>query len=71
VTFDSPGVWAGSLEHVREAFPPDSLVTRDGVARVIETMRAFDAVPANLKMDPRARATQEIVRGWSVPSRGR
>jgi NitT/TauT family transport system substrate-binding protein len=47
-----PKLWAESLEHVREAFPPDSLVTRDGVARVIETMRAFDAVPANLKMEP-------------------
>jgi hypothetical protein len=42
----------GEAEHAREAFPPDSLITRDGVARVIETMRAADAVPAGLKMEP-------------------
>ena len=47
-----PKLWVESLEHVREAFSPDSLITRDGVARVIETMRAFDAVPAGLKMEP-------------------
>ena len=47
-----PKLWAESLDHVREAFPPDSLITRDGVARVIETMRAFDAVPAGLKLEP-------------------
>jgi NitT/TauT family transport system substrate-binding protein len=47
-----PKLWAESLEHVREAFSPDSLITRDGVARVIETMRAFDVVPAGLKMEP-------------------
>jgi NitT/TauT family transport system ATP-binding protein len=29
-----------------------SLITRDGVARVIETMRAFDAVPAGMKLEP-------------------
>ena len=44
--------YAESFEHSREAFPPDSLVTREGVARVIETMRAFDAVPAGMKMEP-------------------
>jgi NitT/TauT family transport system substrate-binding protein len=47
-----PKLYAESFEHAREAFPPDSLVTRDGVARVIETMRAFDAVPASMKMEP-------------------
>ena len=30
----------------------DSLVSRDGVARVIETMRAFDVVPAGMKFEP-------------------
>ncbi len=47
-----PKLYAESFEHSREAFPPDSLVTREGVARVIETMRAFDAVPAGMKMEP-------------------
>ena len=41
-----------SFEHAREAFLPDSLVSRDGVARVIETMRAFDVVPAGMKLEP-------------------
>jgi NitT/TauT family transport system substrate-binding protein len=45
-------LYAESFEHSREAFPPDSLVTRDGVARVIETMRAFGAIPAGMKMEP-------------------
>ena len=40
------------FQHAREAFPPDSLITREGVARVIETMGAFDAVPAGMKMEP-------------------
>ena len=47
-----PKLYAESFEHAREAFPPDSLVSREGVARVIETMRAFDAVPAGLKLEP-------------------
>ena len=47
-----PKLYAESFEHAREAFPPDSLVSREGVARVIETMRAFDAVPAGMKMEP-------------------
>ena len=37
---------------VKATFPPDSLVTRDGVARVIETRRALDAVPAAMKLEP-------------------
>ncbi|MBM4437471.1 MAG: ABC transporter substrate-binding protein [Actinobacteria bacterium] len=45
-------LYAESFEHAREAFPPDSLVSREGVARVIETMRAFEAVPAGLKIEP-------------------
>jgi hypothetical protein len=45
-------IYAESFEHAREAFPPDSLVSRDGVARVIETMRAFDVVPAGMKFEP-------------------
>jgi NitT/TauT family transport system substrate-binding protein len=45
-------LYAESFEHSREAFPPDSLVTRDGVARVIETMRVFGAVPAGMKLEP-------------------
>ena len=45
-------LYAESFEHAREAFPPDSLVSREGVARVIETMRAFDAVPAGMKIEP-------------------
>jgi hypothetical protein len=45
-------LYAESFEHSREAFPPDSLVTRDGVARVIETMRTFGAVPAGMKLEP-------------------
>jgi NitT/TauT family transport system ATP-binding protein len=44
--------WKAVAENVGEAFPPDSLVTRAGVARVIETMRTVDAVPASLKMEP-------------------
>jgi len=36
----------------REAFPPDSLVTREGVARVIETMRTFGAVPTGMPIAP-------------------
>jgi sulfonate transport system substrate-binding protein len=47
-----PKLYAESFEHAREAFPPDSLVSREGVARVIETMRAFDAVPAGMTIDP-------------------
>jgi NitT/TauT family transport system substrate-binding protein len=47
-----PTLYAGSFEHAREAFPPDSLVSREGVARVIETMRAFEAVPATMKIEP-------------------
>jgi NitT/TauT family transport system substrate-binding protein len=47
-----PKLYAESFEHAREAFPPDSLVSREGVARVIETMRAFEAVPAGLKLEP-------------------
>ena len=45
-------LYAESFEHSREAFPPDSLVSRDGVARVIETMRTFGAIPAGMKMEP-------------------
>ena len=45
-------LYAESFEHSREAFPPDSLVSREGVARVIETMRVFDVVPAGMKIDP-------------------
>jgi NitT/TauT family transport system substrate-binding protein len=47
-----PKLYAESFEHAREAFPPDSLVSRDGVARVIETMRAFEVVPAGMKFEP-------------------
>jgi NitT/TauT family transport system substrate-binding protein len=47
-----PKLYAQSFEHAREAFPPASLITREGVARVIETMRAFDAVPAGMKIEP-------------------
>jgi NitT/TauT family transport system substrate-binding protein len=47
-----PKLYAESFEHAREAFPPDSLVSREGVARVIETMRAFEAVPAGVKIEP-------------------
>jgi NitT/TauT family transport system substrate-binding protein len=47
-----PSIYAESFEHAKEAFPPDSLITRDGVARVIETMRTFGAVPADMKMAP-------------------
>jgi NitT/TauT family transport system substrate-binding protein len=47
-----PKLYAESFEHAREAFPPDSLVSREGVARVIETMRVFDAVPAGMKIEP-------------------
>ena len=45
-------IYAESFEHAKEAFPPDSLITREGVARVIETMRTFGAVPADMKMAP-------------------
>lgn len=47
-----PTLYAESFEHAREAFPPDSLISREGVARVIETMRAFEAVPAGTKIEP-------------------
>ncbi len=47
-----PKLYAESFQHAREAFPPDSLITREGVTRAIETMRAFDAVPAGLRMEP-------------------
>ena len=47
-----PKLYAESFEHAREGFPPDSLVSRDGVGRVIETMRVFEAVPATLKIEP-------------------
>jgi NitT/TauT family transport system substrate-binding protein len=47
-----PKLYAESFEHAREAFPADSLVSREGVARVIETMRVFEAVPAGTKIDP-------------------
>ena len=47
-----PKLYAESFEHAREGFPPDSLVSRDGVARVIETMRVFEAIPATLKIEP-------------------
>jgi NitT/TauT family transport system substrate-binding protein len=47
-----PKLYAESFEHAREAFPPDSLISREGVARVIETMRAFEAVPAGMKIEP-------------------
>jgi NitT/TauT family transport system substrate-binding protein len=47
-----PKLYAESFEHAREAFPPDSLVSREGVARVIETMRTFEAVPAGMKIEP-------------------
>jgi NitT/TauT family transport system substrate-binding protein len=47
-----PKLYAESFEHAREAFPPDSLVSREGVARVIETMRTFEAVPTGMKIEP-------------------
>jgi NitT/TauT family transport system substrate-binding protein len=47
-----PRLYAESFDHAREGFPADSLVSREGVARVIETMRAFDAVPAGMKIEP-------------------
>jgi len=47
-----PKLYAESFEHAREGFPPDSLVSREGVARVIETMRVFEAVPVTLKIEP-------------------
>ena len=47
-----PKLYAESFDHAREGFPPDSLVSKDGVARVIETMRVFEAVPATLKIEP-------------------
>jgi NitT/TauT family transport system substrate-binding protein len=47
-----PKLYAESFEHAREAFPPDSLVSREGVARVIETMRVFEAVPVGMKIEP-------------------
>jgi NitT/TauT family transport system substrate-binding protein len=45
-------IYAESFEHAKGAFPPDSLITKDGVGRVIETMRVFGAVPAEMKMPP-------------------
>jgi len=47
-----PKLYAESFDHAREGFPADSLVSREGVARVIETLRAFDAVPAGMKIEP-------------------
>jgi NitT/TauT family transport system substrate-binding protein len=47
-----PKLYAESFDHARGAFPADSLITRDGVARVIETMRVFGVVPADMKMAP-------------------
>ena len=47
-----PKLYAESFEHAKEGFPPDSLVSKDGVARVIETMRVFGAVPADMKLEP-------------------
>ena len=47
-----PKLYAESFEHAKEGFPADSLVSKDGVARVIETMRAFGAVPAEMKLEP-------------------
>jgi NitT/TauT family transport system substrate-binding protein len=47
-----PKLYAESFEHAKEGFPADSLVSKDGVARVIETMRVFGAVPAELKLEP-------------------
>jgi NitT/TauT family transport system substrate-binding protein len=45
-------LYAESFDHARGAFAPDSLITKEGVARVIETMRTFGAVPADMKMAP-------------------
>jgi NitT/TauT family transport system substrate-binding protein len=47
-----PKLYAESFEHAKEGFPADSLVSKDGVARVIETMRVFGAVPAEMKLEP-------------------
>jgi NitT/TauT family transport system substrate-binding protein len=47
-----PKLYAESFEHAKEGFPADSLVSKDGVARVIETMRVFGAVPAEVKLEP-------------------
>jgi len=47
-----PKIYAESFEHARDAFPADSLITREGVARVIETMRTFGVVPPDMKMAP-------------------
>ena len=47
-----PKLYAESFEHAKEGFPPDSLVSKEGVARVIETMRVFGAVPAGVKLEP-------------------
>jgi len=47
-----PKLYAESFEHAKEGFPPDSLVSKEGVARVIETMRVFGAVPADVKLEP-------------------
>ena len=47
-----PKLYAESFDHAREGFPPDSLVSREGVARVIETMRVFGAVPAGVTIEP-------------------
>ena len=47
-----PALYAESFEHAKEGFPADSLISREGVARVIETMRVFGAVPADMKLEP-------------------
>jgi len=47
-----PKLYAESFDHAREGFPADSLVSREGVARVIETMRVFGAVPADARLEP-------------------
>ena len=47
-----PKLYAESFDHARGAFPADSMITKDGVARVIETMRVFGAVPPDMKMAP-------------------
>jgi hypothetical protein len=39
-----PKLYAESFEHAREAFPPDSLISREGVPRVIEN--------AGMKLEP-------------------
>jgi NitT/TauT family transport system substrate-binding protein len=47
-----PKIYAESFEHAKAAFPADSMVTKEGVARVIETMRVFGAVAGDMKMAP-------------------